>query len=80
MIYTVSTRTELAKFTVEADTYGQAAQLAARELNRRANGTIPRGLVAERTTGDHKLSGWFQGYIPHGPNALNSYGEAFHVS
>ncbi len=77
--YKISTKAKHWLLVVEAKNYGRAADAACRELNRRPDGTIPGGLHALRTTGDHGKSGWFQGYVPGYGADSNSTGPAFHV-
>ena len=61
--------------TVRATDYEDAANKAARKL-------YGRKAVANRTTGNTQMSGYFQAYepMPRGQRGQNSVGDPFHVS
>ena len=58
--------------TVDAETYTEAANKAARKL-------YGKKVTANRTTGDTGKSGYFQAYEAMRPRGQNSVGEPFHV-
>lgn len=78
--YLITSRHEsIAPFTVRAENYEHAAQIAARRLVGRK-----RGLFARRVTGDSDKSGYYQAYVQvrHGSSArweASSYDRSFHV-
>lgn len=57
--YIISNKTE--RFAVNAANYNSAAQIAAKQLNKRR-------VSAQRTSGDHNRSGWFQSYYAGMPS------------
>jgi hypothetical protein len=74
-MYRIESRTEtLEPFRVRAESYEQAAQIAARRLYGRIVGT-----QAVRVTGYDGKSGYFQTYIPCKTGGLSSHGHNFHV-
>jgi hypothetical protein len=75
MVYRITSRTEtIEPFTVHAESYEHAAQIAARCLYGRKTGT-----QAVRVTGHDGKSGYFQAYLPCPTGELNSHGRNFHV-
>lgn len=72
MTFTITTNNDK-QFTVEANTYGEATNLAARKITRR------KLVTAQRTTGINSMSGYFRPYEQAKTGGLNSCGEPFHV-
>ncbi len=72
MTYTI-TKKDGTRFMVEAQNYTDAASAAARKITRR------KKVVANRTTGNASMSGWFRPYESMRGGGLNSCGEPFHV-
>jgi len=75
ILYRIESRTEtIEPFRVCAESYEQAAQIAARRLYGRKV-----GLQAVRVTGYDGKSGYWQAYLPCPTGGFISHGRNFHV-